>query len=141
MAFTEEEKKEKSKYGKQWRTDNRDKVSSQIAKRKEQYTDIQSVYYKRMMRARAKIRARDKNIPFDITENDIIIPNTCPIFGMTLKAGKGKGAKGDSPSLDRIVPSLGYVKGNIQVISSKANRIKSDATMEELAMLLEYYKH
>lgn len=42
------------------------------------------------------------------------------------------------PSLDRVVPSLGYVKGNVRVISFRANRIKSDATADELRAVLSY---
>lgn len=44
----------------------------------------------------------------------------------------------DSPSLDRIKPELGYVKGNIRVISFKANSIKNDASIEELRQILQY---
>jgi hypothetical protein len=37
-----------------------------------------------------------------------------------------------SPSLDKIIPSRGYVKGNVMVVSSKANLMKSDASVTEL---------
>jgi|TARA_R110000744_G_scaffold304380_1_gene412908 hypothetical protein len=132
--------KEKNKYVKNWREDNRDKIQSYIANKKEEYTDIQSTHYKRMMIARARTRAIKNNIPFDLTIDNIVIPNICPILGIELKSGTGKGAKDHSPAMDRITPSLGYVEGNIQVISSRANRIKNDSTIEELAMILEYLK-
>lgn len=82
---------------------------------------------------RAKARARVKNIPFDITKDDIIIPETCPILGIPLY--RNVGGKSHSPnsySLDKINPLLGYVKGNIWVISYKANTMKNNATREEL---------
>lgn len=87
--------------------------------------------YKRNMLAGAKRRASVNGIDFDITEEDIEIPSICPILEVPLVIG----TKGDyeySPSLDRIDNSKGYVKGNIQVISKKANSMKNSATLEEL---------
>lgn len=87
--------------------------------------------YKRNMLAGAKRRASIKNIDFNITEEDIEIPTICPILEVPLVIG----TKGDyeySPSLDRIDNSKGYVKGNIQVISKKANSMKNSATIAEL---------
>jgi hypothetical protein len=43
----------------------------------------------------------------------------------------------NSPSLDKIIPSLGYVRGNVQVISQRANSIKRDATLAELELLVQ----
>lgn len=77
----------------------------------------------------AKHRASTKNLPFDITVEDIIIPEICPIMGKPLEpVGSGSYA----PSLDRIIPELGYVKGNIRVISLLANQMKWNANPEEL---------
>ena len=41
----------------------------------------------------------------------------------------------NSPTLDKIIPSLGYVSGNIWIISHRANTIKSDASIDELLIL------
>jgi hypothetical protein len=41
----------------------------------------------------------------------------------------------ESPTLDRIDNSKGYIVGNVWVISMRANRLKSDATVDELMML------
>lgn len=85
------------------------------------------------MYRRAKSRARLKNIPFDITPDDIEIPDVCPILGIALRPHTGRsGAFRDSPSLDRIVPEAGYVKDNIQVISQQANQMKTCATTDDL---------
>jgi hypothetical protein len=79
----------------------------------------------------ARNRAKEKGLPFNITATDIVVSKRCPVFGVLLK--KGKGAPGpNSPTLDKILPLLGYVRGNIAVLSHRANRIKNDATYEEL---------
>lgn len=81
----------------------------------------------------AKQRAKKKRIPFRITIDDIVVPDRCPILGIKLKVGSGRGgATFRSPSLDRIVTELGYVPGNVAVISKRANTIKSNATIGEL---------
>jgi hypothetical protein len=79
-------------------------------------------------------RAQYQGIPFDIEKSDIVIPDECPILHIKLSQ---TGNRDNRPSVDRIVPEKGYVKGNIQVISMRANRIKSDATLEELERIVE----
>lgn len=79
----------------------------------------------------AQSRASQYNIPLTITLDDIVVPTTCPIFGFPLVKSPGK-ASYNSPSLDKIVPELGYVPGNIQVISYKANMMKNNASSEDL---------
>jgi hypothetical protein len=82
---------------------------------------------------RAKSRVNKSNIPFDIEVSDIIIPEFCPILEIPLVAFSGSsGGRHDSPALDRINNSLGYVKGNIQVISHLANMMKSYADPDQL---------
>ena len=92
---------------------------------------------KRML-SQAKQRAKDKGLDFNIEEEDIRIPERCPILGDKLEVGVRRGPTRHSPSLDRIKPELGYVKGNIQVISFKANVMKQDATIEELLMFASW---
>ena len=95
--------------------------------------------------ARGRKKVKDKNIPFDITNKYIysILPEKCPVFGTTFAymVGNGTGiARSDSPSLDRIDPKLGYVVGNIAVISMKANLIKQNASAEEIQKVAEWLK-
>ncbi len=88
-----------------------------------------------IMLARVKSRAKQLNIPFNLELSDIVIPEICPILEIPLitKVYNGEfGGNKNSPSLDRIVPELGYVKGNIRVISLQANMMKSNASQEEL---------
>lgn len=87
---------------------------------------------KYMLRA-AKFRAKVNNIPFNIDISDIIIPEYCPILGIKISLDERQGdMKG--PSLDKIIPELGYIKGNIEVICRKANMMKLNCTFEELKL-------
>jgi hypothetical protein len=85
----------------------------------------------------ARARANKSGIPFNLTLGDILIPEVCPILGISLVASDRK-AGPSSPSLDRIKPELGYVPGNIQVISSRANTLKRDATPQELLAFADW---
>lgn len=93
---------------------------------------------KRMLES-AKKRANKKGLAFNIDRSDISIPDTCPILGIQLVVG-GQGMKDSSPTLDRIENKLGYVHGNVSVISYRANRIKSDATLDELIAITQYIR-
>ena len=83
----------------------------------------------------AKRRATSKGLPFDITEEDIEVPEVCPLIGIPLEISS-KGHSPNSPSIDRIDCDKGYVKGNVWIVSYKANTVKSDASLEELEMLV-----
>jgi hypothetical protein len=102
----------------------------------------------RYMHSREKSRAKEKGIQFNIEKSDINIPIICPILGIPIikeyKKGKKQGPSSNSPSLDRIDNLKGYVKGNVRVISHKANTMKHSATKEELILfaiwVMETYK-
>lgn len=88
------------------------------------------------MFAAAKKRAKIKGVEFSITQNDVCVPETCPLLGVPLLQCK-KCLGPNSPSLDRIDPSKGYVPGNVWVISYRANAAKSNLTLSELKTLVE----
>lgn len=92
------------------------------------------------MWSHTKSRANLTGIPFNLELSDIVIPERCPVLGIELQASsRGKhGASPNSPSLDRIVPKLGYVKGNVRIISFRANAIKYNATAAELRLVADY---
>jgi hypothetical protein len=76
-------------------------------------------------------------IPFTITVDDVPVPDKCPVLGIDMK----RGADGqNSPSIDRKIGALGYVPGNVCVISARANRIKNDATLAELEALVSWMR-
>ena len=86
----------------------------------------------------AKQRAKKFSLPFNLEIKDIKVPEVCPVLGIRLKHGKR--GNPTSPSLDRIKPKLGYTKGNVAVISRRANFLKNDATLQELESLVKYLK-
>jgi hypothetical protein len=79
----------------------------------------------------AKRRAERQKVPFNLKPEDFEIPIVCPVFGIPLFHGQGQ-AGDNSPTLDRIIPALGYVPGNVLIISNRANRIKTNATPLEI---------
>lgn len=88
---------------------------------------------------RTKCRCLAVGIKFEITPEDIIIPETCPLLGIILRVGKGTICD-SSPTLDRIRPNMGYIKGNVQVISARANRAKSNLTLDELSLIVNNWR-
>lgn len=89
----------------------------------------------------ARRRSANKQLPFNLTKDDIAIPAVCPVLGIPLYRAGGAAAQGpNSPTLDRIVPELGYVRGNVRVVSARANQIKSDATPQELLQVACFYQ-
>ncbi len=85
----------------------------------------------------ARARAKKNGQEFSITKEDIVIPVICPILGFILNTSGGKRTD-YSASLDRKDSSIGYIPGNINVISYRANRIKNDSTLSELRAIVDW---
>lgn len=81
----------------------------------------------------ARSRAKQRGIEFDISLEDVIINTICPVLG--IKLGH-EGSRDNTLSLDRVDPSLGYVKGNVRIISHLANRWKNNMTLEDAKLLV-----
>lgn len=91
------------------------------------------------MLRRAKGRAKERNLEFNLDVDDVVIPDKCPILGIDLKMHKGRsGGSPNSPALDRVDNNKGYIKGNVMVMSHLANMMKSSATTEELIRFAEW---
>lgn len=90
--------------------------------------------------AKTKERAATQNLPHDIDLEylESIATDECPVFKTPFVWGQGKGHNPFRPSIDRIVPELGYVKGNLAFISMKANTIKQDVTEKELYAVADW---
>ena len=133
-----------------WKRDNRKKVQAswteynnrpEVKEQKSEWArkhfnvmQLTEKQYIHKMWRNAKSRAIKENIPFNIEETDIIIPKYCPILETELVLNKNyKNSNPEhTPSIDKIDPTKGYVKGNIQIISFKANAMKQNASFDEL---------
>lgn len=91
----------------------------------------------------ARERARNRGLEFTIRWEDLRVPSHCPILCIPLQSHLGLGRTGHhvdySPSIDRIDNSRGYTPDNIVIVSYRANRLKSDASIEELRKIVEFY--
>lgn len=85
----------------------------------------------------ARNRAKEKGMAFSIDRGDIAIPEICPVLGIPISKGDGPFLP-NSPSLDRADNSKGYIKGNVQVISNRANMLKRDGTLDEFRKIVAY---
>lgn len=103
--------------------------------KRQKYLDDRAVYRANnktiIMLSQAQSRAKKNNTPFDIDLSDIILPEYCPLLNIKLD-DTNETKHANSPSLDRINNTKGYVKGNVAVISSLANTMKSNASYKEL---------
>ncbi|WP_157272547.1 hypothetical protein [Azonexus hydrophilus] len=88
-----------------------------------------------------KRSAKERGIEFDLSIEDIVVPERCPLLGIELRPWASTSDRSDnSVSLDRIDSTKGYVKGNVWVISWRANRLKYDATIDEMELLVKNWR-
>lgn len=89
-----------------------------------------------------RCRAKTNNLAFNLTKEDLVIPEVCPVLNIPIHQSWGSvdvdANKDNCPSVDRVIPSLGYVKHNVRIISARANRIKTDSIPEEIKLVYEY---
>ena len=133
-------KKRKSKRGvtstylKTWRKDHPDYAYEQVKKYRKSHPEQTALDL-------ARQRSRKFGRVCSLTLKDLpLIPEHCPIFPwlkLTWHVGEGVGRKDDSPSLDRIDNTKGYEPGNVRWISWRANRLKADASKQELEALVQ----
>lgn len=123
-------KEEAYKESQDYRKANPDKVAKY--QKKWEQTNRTYIMWKNSQR-----RARIQGVPHDFDWKTLVIPTHCPILGIPLFS-KEKVTSDNSPSLDKIIPELGYIEGNIQIISLKANRWKNEMTLDDLKMLVAY---
>lgn len=122
------------KYSKEWYKKNNKKVKRRVRAR----IDKDPINY---MLIRAKTSAKKKGLKFTITRKDIVLPEYCPVLDIKIGFYKGKKNRDSTMSLDRIDNSKGYVPGNVEVISFRANRLKNDATRNEIVRLYHHYNN
>lgn len=128
--YTDERKQKAGEYQREYRSELK-KVSPQL-------------FRCRSLVNAAKHRSKKNNISFDLTSDYLMsiwpIDNCCPILHTPFTFSEHESSKCQSASLDKIIPSLGYVEGNVQIISFKANRIKNNATAAEILAVADYLR-
>jgi hypothetical protein len=141
---------DKAEYNKEWKRKNREKYLGYARKSANSYyrankqvllekraekkrTDSISIMSREMLRG-ARKRAKKKSIVCTIELSDIKIPAACPLLGIPLFMGEGRQCD-NSPTLDRIDNALGYIPGNVWVISQKTNRCKNSLSADEIILI------
>lgn len=87
---------------------------------------------------RCKTSGRELDIDVHYLYNLTIGHTKCPILGIELVYGGTVSIKNNSASIDRFDTTKGYTKDNVWIISYKANRMKSDATIDEIEKVYQY---
>lgn len=123
--YTEEEKAARAVYQKAW-------VAAHPEYNQQKLAASYQANPARHMFWRAKSRANELGVAFSIEIDEVAIPEVCPVLGTPLRPTGRAEARGASPSIDRLLPSLGYVSGNVRVISQAANCIKGNRTIDEM---------
>lgn len=122
---TEEKKHSHRESSKKYANKNRESRS----KYEQEYW---SSRWEEYMWKQAKRRSARSGLDFDIDVSDIVIPTHCPYLGIEITKIFGQGVVWSNPSLDRIDNNKGYIKGNVQVLSRRANSVKQDLSLKEL---------
>lgn len=121
----------------EWPEDRKEKARAAHRKwkakhcRKDYYKsyDAKRSIAKKLYRS-SKDRARQHNIPHTISPDDIIVPETCPICNTEMRPAKNGGGSSISPTLDKVIPEIGYVQGNIAVICKRCNSTKGNGSAD-----------
>lgn len=133
---TEEQRVAEREYRRKYREANADKIK---AKNRRCYEKSPETW----ILSNIKRRCREEGLPCNITVEDIVPPEFCPVLGLRLERnhnGREAGPAPNSPSVDRIIPERGYVKGNVIVVSHMANAIKQNATPFDIRRVADFYE-
>ena len=124
-------------YNRQWRAANPDRYAQSMDRwRQVPKNRMKSIIRSRIADAKRRGIIVDEVALFEFIENP---PTHCAISGLLLDYSTGRGRRvGMSPSVDRIDSTLGYVRGNIAIVSHRLNTIKSFGTASEHRMVAEY---
>jgi len=129
--------KQEEVYKEKQRQDYREYVKKKVRDYRRQEGPYRGSFWMRKVSG-CRTRATKKGLPFDLTCEHLesIWTERCPVTGRKFVIG----CSIDAPSIDRIVPEKGYVRGNVVWISRRANTIKNDASLEDLEMIVKWLK-
>lgn len=135
-----------------------DRKYSQLKRQSKEYNTQHAMWHKKRRSEKglawsiwmsAKRNAKSRGLDFTLQENDIVIPDFCPILNIPLIKDVNylkyhnklnQLTTPNYPSMDRIDVNKGYIKENIHVISWRANHLKHDATLQEFEMVYNWWK-
>jgi len=120
-----------------WYLRNRDYAREMHRKMRVRRRNRDPVAY---MIKRAEAAAKWQGLAFNLKRDDLFIPSVCPVLGMKLIWPRKPDSRrrDNMPTIDRVNSRRGYVRGNVMVISFRANILKRDATLDELKALVRY---
>jgi len=126
---------------------NKEKLNEQSRARRaanpERFKERERIYREKNREMRllygVRCNARRRGIEFSLCREDIVIPNKCPVLGIDLDWSAGAFSP-PYPTIDRINNAKGYIRGNVAIISWQANRLKGDASIEDLEAILVYMR-
>lgn len=125
-------------YAQGYRERNKEKIREYRAQNKHLHKKWREEHPKQQRLINIRRRCKVKGLPFNLTIEDLA-GDFCPVLGLKLDWNM-RGKSDASAEVDRIVPALGYVRGNVRVISARANRIKLDASLYELERVVSYVR-
>lgn len=124
--------------GRKWAAAHREHYRRNSKLYRENVDNGRPLYFKY---AQARARALRRGIEFNLSYDDFTpLPDICPVLGIPLNYNRRGKVFDDSPSLDRVDNSRGYVPGNVAVISWRANRLKLNATAAELERIAAWMR-
>lgn len=131
-------RKQKREWMRQYRRDHPEKVRASRQKARKKV--IEQAKKERLIPvsnwAAARWGAKKRGLEWAIEREDYPIPVLCPALGIPLDWS----SYDNTPSLDRVDNEKGYVPGNVVVVSRRANRIKSAASVDELIKMGKFYE-
>jgi hypothetical protein len=140
-ATTAEQKAKRNEYLKAYRAKNSTVLAARkkarYASNREAAVDYVKRNRERVLLSKSRTSARASGMEHNITLEDIVIPEFCPVLGIQLDRNAW-GRAANLPSLDRVDSTKGYIKGNVRVISWKANNLKCDITAAEALAIANY---
>ena len=94
----------------------------------------------------AKNRSKSKGIPFNLSLEHLLnlwddTNGCCSLSGIPLELGRSEFGKVHpyAPSIDREIPCLGYVKGNVRIVCYQMNVALSEFGLAQFEELVDRY--
>jgi hypothetical protein len=158
QKYTEEQKEKERQYARDWHKANYEKIKLRKQKQaNDHYTNVgRAVYNESVTNERYKLgrlvqaskqRAKKQDLPHNLTLDYIVNlyeqqSKLCALTKREFYFGKSNGnkASANSPSIDKIDPTLGYVEGNVRLVVHHVNMAMSEFGLDALLKLVQDIK-